>query len=225
MNLQAILDQFTDPDKTGRISEAFHGKTRQVNDLIPGGLAGGAMAGGVMALLLGNKSTRKFAGKTLTIGGAALLGGLAYKAYKSWQHGNYDKSTICESSFTSAEILSPEYQLTLIKAMIAAARADGHIDSVEQQRIFEALEDMELTTELKAMMFDLLRQPITIDELAIAVTTLEQKSELYLVSCLFLDPNQQAEQAYLKKLAQAMELPDSLSEQLQRQARQIMANA
>ncbi|MEJ2323032.1 MAG: tellurite resistance TerB family protein, partial [Gammaproteobacteria bacterium] len=139
---------------------------------------------------------------------------LAYKAYKNWQHGNYDTSSVTESSFSTPEILSPEYQLTLIKAMIAAARVDGHIDAVEQQRIFGALDEMELTTDQKAMMFDLMRQPITIDELVMGATSLEQKSELYLVSCLFLDSDQAEESVHLQQLAYAMRLPDGLCQQL-----------
>ncbi len=50
-----------------------------------GGLAGGAMAGGLVALLLGNKSVRKTATTAAKFGGAAVLGGLAYKAYRNWQ--------------------------------------------------------------------------------------------------------------------------------------------
>ena len=39
-------------------------------------------AGGIVALLMSNKSARKYAGKVATYCGAAVLGGLAYKAFK-----------------------------------------------------------------------------------------------------------------------------------------------
>ncbi len=226
MNLQSILSQFTNsatPDSGN--SQAFGDKLGQLGNLIPGGLAGGAMAGGVMALLVSNKSARKFAGTAATYGGAALLGGLAYKAYKNWQHGNQDRTPISEDSFTSAEILSPDYQLTLIKAMIAAARADGHIDATEQQQIFDAIDNMELSTDEKALMFDLLRQPITVGELAQGAQNIEQKSELYLVSCLIAGSDQPAEIAHLAQLARALDLPPGLAQQLHMQAHQTMAAA
>ena len=200
-------------------------KLAQAGNFIPGGLAGGAMAGGVMALLIGNKSARKFAGTAATFGGAALLGGLAYKAYKNWQESKNYQTSISENSFTSPETFSADFQLTLLKAMMAAAQADGHIDAHEQQRIFHSIEQMELSTEMKALLFDLLREPITVNELAHAAISMEQKTELYLVSCLVVDPDQPEDKAHLDELAQALALPPSLTQQLHRQAKQMMAEA
>jgi uncharacterized membrane protein YebE (DUF533 family) len=226
MNLQNIMKQFSDSTKIGNINNpAIGNKLGQLGDMLPRRLAGGAMAGGLIALLLGNKPVRKFAGTAATYGGAALLGGLAYKAYKNWQHGRYDQSPIYENSFSSPEIMSPDYQLTLIKAMIAAARANGQIDEIEQQRIFDAIHKMDLSTELKALLFDLLSQPITVSELALGAITLEQKTELYLVSCLIIDPDHPAERAHLAELAEVLNLPAGLVEQLHMQAQQTMAAA
>jgi uncharacterized membrane protein YebE (DUF533 family) len=226
MNLQSILNQFSGTTISNNLnSQSISDKLAQAGNFIPGGLAGGAMAGGVMALLIGNKSARKFAGTAATVGGAALLGGLAYKAYKNWQESKDHQTTINENSFTSTETLSTDFQLTLLKAMIAAAQADGHIDADEQQRIFNSMEQMELSTEMKALMFDLLRQPITINELAHAAISMEQKTELYLVSCLIVDPDQAKEKAYLAELAHALALPPGLTRQLHMQAQQIITEA
>ena len=52
------------------------------------GLAKGAMAGGLLGILLGGSGTRKMAKSALKVGGAALIGGLAYKAYEDWQGRN-----------------------------------------------------------------------------------------------------------------------------------------
>jgi uncharacterized membrane protein YebE (DUF533 family) len=222
MNLQTILNQFTGSANSDDANK--QGVGGKLGNLIPGGLAGGAMAGGVMALLLGNKSARKFAGTAATYGGAALLGGLAYKAYQNWQHDKHNQMPISEKSFTSAEILSPDFQLTLIKAMIAAARADGHIDAAEQQHIFDAIDKMELSTEMKAVVFDLLRQPISVNELAQGATSLEQKSEIYLASFLIVDHEHPAAKAHLAQLDRGLDLPAGLALQLQTQAQQAMAD-
>ncbi|MGD9385625.1 MAG: tellurite resistance TerB family protein [Thioalkalispiraceae bacterium] len=226
MNLHTLLNQFTGTTNPDNLNgQSIRDKLGQTANLIPGGLASGAMAGGIMALLIGNKSARKFAGTAATYGGAALLGGLAYKAYKNWQQSNHHQTTINENSFTSDETISTDFQLTLLKGMIAAAQADGHIDATEQQRILHSIEKMELSTGMKTLLFDLLRQPITVNELAHSVTSMEQKTELYLVSCLIVDPNQPKEKAYLAELAHVLALPAGLTQQLQMQAQQTMAVA
>ena len=50
-----------------------------------GGIGGGAVAGGLAALVLGSKGGRKLAGDALQLGGMAVVGALAYKAYRDWQ--------------------------------------------------------------------------------------------------------------------------------------------
>lgn len=52
-----------------------------------GGLATGAVAGGLVGLLIGGKKPKKIAKSALKLGGAALVGGLAYKAWKDYQAG------------------------------------------------------------------------------------------------------------------------------------------
>lgn len=225
MNLQSIMNQFTSSSTNTQDNKGLTDKLGQMRNMIPGGLAGGAMAGGVMALLIGNKSARKFAGTAATYGGAALLGGMAYKAFKNWQQDKHNKPPLTEDNFTSAEMMSADYQLSLIKAMIAAAQADGHIDTAEQQRIFDAIKQMDASTELKAEIFDLLQRPIRIHEFTLGATSLEQKTELYLVSCLVCNLDNLAEKSHLTELAGVLNLPPDLIQHLQQQAQQTLANA
>ena len=228
MSIQNLLNQFmgsssqasTSVNSTPGIGDALSKLTSNV----PGGLASGAAAGGIMALLIGNKSARKFAGKAATYGGAAMLGGLAFKAYQNWQqNSNPQAATPASANETAFLESSPAFELTLVKAMIAAARADGHIDANEQQNIFNAVERMDLSTEMKATVFELLGQPITVDELARGVDSLEQRSEVYLASCLAIDPDLPAERMYLSQLASVLQLPKELALQLQMQAQQAIA--
>lgn len=225
MNLQSIMNKFT--DVTGSLNNSGQDQSSelgQLSSLLPGGLAGGAAAGGLMALLVSNKSARKFAGTAASFGGAALLGGLAYKAYNNWQHGKEHGDIKSDNNIVSKDIMSADYQLTLVKAMIAAAKADGHIDQEEQKRIFEAIEKMELNSESKAMIFDLLQKPISVSEIAGGVSSMEQKTELYLVSCMIIDPDHPDEEAHLDKLAGVLDLPPGLVQYLQAQAQQTMSN-
>jgi uncharacterized membrane protein YebE (DUF533 family) len=102
--------------------------------------------------------------------------------------------------------------------MVAAVKADGHIDDVEQSRIFDAVEDMPSSSDFKYMMMDLLRYPASIEELVREVKTVEQKSELYLISCFAIDIDHEAESQYLSQLASALGLPSELAFELRQQA-------
>jgi uncharacterized membrane protein YebE (DUF533 family) len=237
MNLQTLLNQFMgsgqEQETLGQPATFSEGGSLgqakgRISDLasgLPGGLAGGAAAGGLVALLVGNKKARKFAGKAATVGGAALLGGVAFSAFKNWkktadeQHDTLQKSTpISQSSFESAAIVNGDFQLTLIKAMIAAARADSHIDADEQNKIFEAVDNIKLTPEMKSQVFDLLRYPPSMEELVRETNTLEQKTEVYLISCFAIDVDHPSERQYLDQLERALKLPEGFAQHLEQQS-------
>ena len=238
MNLQNLVNQFigsnAQDSKPDGAQRGIGDSLSRMSGNIPGGLVGGAAAGGIMALLLGNKSARKFAGKAAKYGGAAVLGGLTYKAFQSWQQNNGGQTdgtkpngmtTPDKSAFVSSDVMQPAFQLTLIKSMIAAAKADGHIDQVEQQRIFNAVEEMDLPNEMKGVVFDLLQQEIAIEELVRGIDRVEQKSELYLASCLAINPDHPSEKAHLDQLAAALALPQGLIHELQWQAQKAISEA
>ncbi|MGY5452163.1 tellurite resistance TerB family protein [Agarivorans sp. MS3-6] len=238
MTIKNLLNQFVGGQPSGSPQNQQNGSERgvlgSITNNIPGGLVGGAAAGGLMALLVSNKSARKVAGKAATYGGAAVLGGLAYSAFSNWKkqskpsdqgHSSTSLSQVNEASFSSPATLSDDFQLTLVKAMIAAAKADGHIDEIEQQRIFDAVEQMALSNETKNTLFELMRNPVSVGELAASAASIEQKSELYLISCFAIDLDQATEQAHLDSLAYALRLPFDLAEQLQQQAQQALSQA
>ena len=109
--------------------------------------------------------------------------------------------------------------------MIGAAQADGFIDAEEQKRIFQSIDQMDLTTETKALVLDLIRQPVSIDEIVRGAHSMEQKTELYLVSAMIIDPDLDSEKQWLSNLAQALGIPADLASQLQLQAQQHMMAA
>ena len=226
MSINDYLTQFLGPSRNQKSAS-------QSGSQLPsspwGGIASGVAAGGIAALLIGNKKARNIAGKAATIGGAALLGGLAFSAYKKWQQGSVttqpqvqsSAQQLSELSFQSAASDNEDFQVTLIKAMISAAKADGHIDGSEQDRIFNAIDKMELTASMKAAMFDWLRHPIPVQELVFNHHSLEQKSEIYLISCFAIDTEQNPERAHLQQLESSLQLPAGLAQQLELQAQQV----
>ena len=191
---------------------------------------GGLAAGGLLGALLSGKKTRKMAGGVARYGAAAALGALAFKAYQNYRSGQAPEAapaaTPAELETPAPKAFQPEatpaadgqpFQLVLIQAMIGAAKADGHVDSEEQARLFEQVEAMGLDAEGKAFVFDALREDADMAALASAARTEEQAAEIYLVSRLAIDPDHPAERAYLEALAHRMNLPADLVAHLDKQ--------
>ena len=57
------------------------------------GVAGGALSGGALSLLMGNKKFRKVGGKVAAYGGVAALGAVAYHAYGQWKNSAQQAET------------------------------------------------------------------------------------------------------------------------------------
>jgi len=213
---QKLLDQFLG-------GQSADGKKGGVSPDLIKGLAGGAVAGGLASILMGSKGGKKLAKGALKIGGAAVLGGLAYKAYQTWQSNKGAPTTVpmgdLKDITPKAEgtpfLPAPraerdELSLSLLRAMIAAAKADGHIDAVEQKRIFDKIDELALDTEAKAFVIDELRKPLDIDAVVRGASTPEAAVEIYAASALAIDPDDPAEQAYLAMLASRLKLDPGL---------------
>jgi uncharacterized membrane protein YebE (DUF533 family) len=189
-----------------------------------GGFARGAAAGGLLGLLLGGKGLRRMGGGAVGYAGAAALGALALKAYQNYQASKSGQSVaaalpspaaLADVPFESLPHARPAtdggpFQLVIIRAMIAAAKSDGHIDAQEQGRLFSEVERYGLDSEAKAAVFDLLNQPVDLNAIVSAVATPEQGAEVYLASRLAMDPDLPAERAYLDALAIRLKLPAEL---------------
>jgi uncharacterized membrane protein YebE (DUF533 family) len=224
MNPNKLLEQFLGGDLKGKLGQAGSFANQNL-----GGFAGGAAAGGVLALLLGNKKVRKMAGGVVGYGGAAALGALALKAYQNWQQGRPASSApvatqgdlqIADQRFrpdAMPAVGGEPFPLVLVRAMIGAAKADGHIDAEEHKQLFERVGQLGLDAEAKAYVFDALSKPVDLNTLAGAAQTEEQAAEIYLASRLAIDPDQPAEKSYLEALAHRLKLPAELVAHLDRQ--------
>ncbi len=177
--------------------------------------AGGAVAGGLLGLLLGGG--RRRGGGLLGYGGAAALGAMALQAYQNYQRQQAGHGAAGAASLDSQALphLRPAadgspFELALVRAMVGAAKSDGHIDAAEQRRLFAEVERLGLDAESKAYVFDLLTRDADLDALARSAATPEQGAELYLAARLAIDPDQPAERAFLDSLAARLRLPVEL---------------
>jgi uncharacterized membrane protein YebE (DUF533 family) len=199
-----------------------------------GGLAGGlggalgnlsnnqVLGGGLAALLLGSRQGRQLGGSALKLGGMAVVGALAYNAYQKWQAGQQPGA----ATATTGQDLLPAPTGTafnptseaeqqslgrlLLRAMIAAAKADGHVDAEEQKNIFAQMDKLDLDSDDKAFVMDELRAPLDVDAVAGAARTPEEAAEIYTASLLAIDVDNPAERGYLAMLAARLKLEDSL---------------
>ena len=216
MNTHGFLDQLL---KTAQQS---------VGDLTGGkGIGGdfgkGALAGGALGLLLGNRRVRKMGGKVAIYGGLAAVGALAYKAYGDWkqQQGGAGAASAASQTFDAlppAEIES--HSQAILKALIAAAKADGHVDDRERQVIEGEFSRLDAAPEVRQWLQAELQKPLDPAEVARAATSPEMASEMYLASLLAVDEQNFMERAYLDELARQLKLDDGLKARLEQQMKE-----
>ena len=227
-DVKGLLDQFLGQAPGG--AAAAPGQTQSdggfdLGSLISGkgGLATGAVAGGLVGLLLGGKKPRKIAKSALKVGGAALVGGLAYKAWRDWQANTAPQAAPAPEAlpapsgtpFLPADTAEEEsLSQALVRAMIAAAKADGHVSAEERRRISEQLGAIGMAAENQAFVEAELAKPLDIDAVASGAKGPEQAAEIYAASLLVIDPNGAAERGYLAMLAARLQLESGLVEHL-----------
>ena len=184
-------------------------------------------AGAIAAVLLGTGAGRQVTGSVLKMGGLAAVAGLAYKAYQDYKGGAEPATTAAEKP----ELLAPpantgfdpaeapqgedEFALTLVRAMISAARADGHIDADERSRIGDRLKLSGMGEEEGGFLVRELERPVDLDALVASATTEAQRVELYTASRLAIEPETRAERGYLDMLAGRLQLPDALVDHIE----------
>jgi uncharacterized membrane protein YebE (DUF533 family) len=231
---QKLLDQFLGGQSNdGQSNESKKGGVSP--DLLKG-LAGGAVAGGLASILMGSKGGKKLASGALQLGGAAVLGGLAYKAYQTWQANKGAQSTVPTGDLKditpkaegtpflpAPQAARDDLSLSLLRAMIAAAKSDGHIDAEEQRRIFDKIDQLQLDTEAKAFVIDELRKPLDVDAVVKGAKSPEAAIEIYAASALAIDPDDPAEQAYLAMLASRLKLDPGLKLSVEQEIAKLRA--
>lgn len=103
--------------------------------------------------------------------------------------------------------------MLLIRAMIAAANADGEITPDERQRIAGRLDQAGAGPEERAVLQQEMESPRSVDQIVREVHDQETAEQVYLASRVSMDPDTAAEKAYLDYLASRLEIPsDRLAE-------------
>ena len=179
------------------------------------GVAGSALGG-----MLVNGRGSKQLGSVLKIGGFAAIGALAWQAWQKYQQGEQSLDAAGNQLSTHPRVLEVErgalesQSMLLIRSMIAAAMADGHINSGETQRIFGQIDKLEMTAQEKSLVLDELRRPASMQDLVSQVHDLHTATEVYASSLLAIDSSCEKGRTWLKELARRLEIPAVLIENL-----------
>ncbi|WEK50528.1 MAG: tellurite resistance TerB family protein [Candidatus Kaistia colombiensis] len=173
-----------------------------------------AGAGGLAAVLFGGKGP-KLKADALTLGGLAAIGTLAYKAFQQYKINNPGAPASsppvgtpaalppADSAFHPANAPGGQdaVAMSIVTAMIAAAKADGTIDADERQKILGKLSEGGLTAEERDFLSREMNGPLDINKVVDSATGPEHAIQLYAASLLAINPDHPAERGYLDMLA------------------------
>ncbi|WP_413705128.1 tellurite resistance TerB family protein [Pseudomonas sp. Pseusp16] len=237
MNTSDLLEQLL---RAGQGSMAQQGGTSaqgglgDLGGLLGGLLGGGAGAGaggggaglgGLLGGLLGGGSPMGGAPQGRSGGGTnyaalASLGMMAFQAYQAWQRSQ--ASAPQEAPRTVDLLAGPqveEHSHAILRALIAAAKADGRIDDAEKQMISTEIGRHTDDPQLQQWLDDEVAKPLDASEVAQSATDPGMASEMYLASVMLVDDQQDAERSYLDELAAALQIEPELQVHLEQQAR------
>src|SRR5262245_50097616 len=189
-------------------------------------LGAGAALGGLGALILGTQAGRSLAATAAKLGGLALIGGLAYKAYQNDQQGRPALTGAAApdqqqrlalappgSGFEPGALSNAAASL-LIRTMIAAAAADGRIDADECQRILGSLRQARASAEAQRFLMQEVQRPASPADLASEVSSPEQAIQVYTAARIAVDVEGEEEHAFLTALASKLGIDKALAAQI-----------
>ncbi|MFO0336256.1 MAG: tellurite resistance TerB family protein [Pseudomonadota bacterium] len=198
---------------------------------IGGGMAGGLISGALAGALTGGG--KGGGNKLMKLGSLAAVGTLAYKAYQTDQTnsaagglpaagtpGAFGGAAAAGGlggawgAQASQPALGESEAMTLLRAMIAAAKADGQIDAQETQAITAQLGKSGLSAEDKAFLFEELARPLNLEAVLAGVKSPQQAAQVYAASRLVVADASPAEQAYLGLLAARLSLDPAMTREL-----------
>ncbi|SEO71897.1 Uncharacterized membrane protein YebE, DUF533 family [Methylobacterium sp. ap11] len=153
------------------------------------------------------------------LGGLALIAGLAVRATQRGEPGAEPArgagapqapDTVRAPAATPFEAgaLSDDEATLCLRIMVAASAADGVIDARERERLDAAVAESGLDLAGRQWLARELEDPATIDEIADRVATPEAGARVYAAARLAIDPDTMQERAFLRMLADALDLDD-----------------
>jgi uncharacterized membrane protein YebE (DUF533 family) len=104
--------------------------------------------------------------------------------------------------------------LLYLRAMVAAASADGHLDDGERSRIVRGLTESGIDPEATRWLERELASPADVEELSAPVNTPEKAAQVYAAARIAIDPDTMQEREFLRRLAEALDLDPAIRAQI-----------
>jgi uncharacterized membrane protein YebE (DUF533 family) len=186
-----------------------------------GGLLGG-LGGALGGALGGGGGTQSRSGGGTNYAALASLGMMAFQAYQAWQRSQ--ASTAPQQIPQTANLLAgpdvEEHSHAVLRALIAAAKADGRIDESEKHLISAEIGKHTDDPQLQQWLDAEVAKPLDASEVAQSANGDPAiAAEMYLSSVLLMDDQQDAERSYLDELAAALGIDPDLQVHLEQQAK------
>lgn len=185
---------------------------------------------GLAGLLFKGRKKGKLTGSLVKLGGLAVIGGLAYKAFQNNQakapaeaggSASQPEAAVAQSAMSLPETsrFHPVSQteddaLLFLRTMVAAAAADGHIDQAERARIVKGLTEAGIDPESSHWLENEMASPADVDELAESVNDPEMAAQVYAAARIAIDPDTIQEREFLHQLADALDLDPEVRAQI-----------
>ncbi|MBC8785304.1 DUF533 domain-containing protein [Pseudomonas fluorescens] len=227
MNTSDLLEQLLRAGQSGGTSSGGLGGL--LGGLLKGNNTGNAPASGGLGGLLGGlggllggapaSGTTQARGGGMNYAALASLGMAAFQAYQAWQR---QQASVPQQAFQTVDQLQgPEAEAhshALLRALIAAAKADGEIDDQEQQMIAAEIGRHTDDPQLQQWLDAEVAKPLSAADFAEYAHDPALASEIYLASVMLVNDQQAAERAYLDELAGQLQLDPQLQLHLEQRA-------
>ncbi len=192
-------------------------------------------------LLFGRRKKGKVTGSLVKLGGLAVIGGLAYKAFQNQQASKASSgagsttapqgaptidAASSEDAVAQTALSVPETSrfhpvsqteddaLLYLRTMVAAAASDGQIDDAERSRIVKGLTEAGIDPEATRWLETEMASPADVEELAAGITDPEKAAQVYSAARIAIDPDTIQEREFLNQLAEALDLDQAVRAQI-----------
>lgn len=221
MSIFNIFDTKNIGESLGSLMDTAKKQTAGLSKATPGGV-GGLLGAGALGALLGAFMSKGTLQNVALVG----AGAVAWNFYQKWSQGRKGAQPAASVAVQSTALAPAELDPTarlLLRAMVFAARADGHIDATEQERISQVVAQMLPGQDANALLGRLMNDPIDPGLLASEIQSAEQGEDLFRLSCMIVDIDHFMERSYLDALATVLHITESRKAELEAEANQAKA--
>lgn len=218
-NLQNLLRDAAGPQSNAASPQARTGASG-ADGL--GGLLDSNMLGGLLGALLSGKEGMSGASASSSsmggaggAGGLGALGGLLGSLMSGGEGGGGVGGLLSQlipqstapASAPKAPASPQNRAINLVRTLVYAAKADGHIDQGEQAAINSQVGKLGLGAQAQAMINQVMDEPLDPNRIASNVGDAQEAVQLYALSCALTNMDHFMERSYLDNLASALRIP------------------